>query len=47
LWQSSANTAQTALTKRHDQTFLSRDEDLVADPSSQVRMLCDFIGVAL
>jgi omega-hydroxy-beta-dihydromenaquinone-9 sulfotransferase len=46
LWQSSANTVHTALTKRHDQIFLSRYEDLVADPSAQVRMLCDFIGVA-
>jgi Sulfotransferase family len=46
LWQSSANTAHTALTKRHGQILLSRYEDLVADPAGQVRMLCDFIGIA-
>jgi hypothetical protein len=46
LWQSSANMAHAALTKRHDQILLSRYEDLVADPAGRVRMLCNFIGVA-
>jgi hypothetical protein len=46
LWQSSANAAHTALTKRRDQVVLSRYEDLVADPSRQVRMLSEFVGVA-